>query len=184
MALTDHRGFVHVIDDNATFRKTIEGRLKEFGYEVSTYPSAQHLLDRLPGENVPSCILLDVRLPGMSGPELQERLSELGSTLPIIFLTCHPDIPTTVHHSAALNLKYARDVVLSHVATLTPRERQVFELVIRGKSNKAIGNALGTAERTIKAHRHRVMEKLQVRSLPELVSLAERAGVLRDPPGS
>ena len=160
MALTDHRGFVHVIDDNATFRKTIEGRLKEFGYEVSTYPSAQHLLDRLPGENVPSCILLDVRLPGMSGPELQE------------------------HHSAALNLKYARDVVLSHVATLTPRERQVFELVIRGKSNKAIGNALGTAERTIKAHRHRVMEKLQVRSLPELVSLAERAGVLRDPPGS
>jgi FixJ family two-component response regulator len=213
MALTDHRGFVHVIDDNATFRKTIEGRLKEFGYEVSTYPSAQHLLDRLPGENVPSCILLDVRLPGMSGPELQERLSELGSTLPIIFLTGYTDVPATVrtikagavdflikpvssdqllqsveraiaHHSAVLNLKYARDVVLSHVATLTPRERQVFELVIRGKSNKAIGNALGTAERTIKAHRHRVMEKLQVRSLPELVSLAERAGVLRDPPGS
>ena len=82
--------FVHVIDDNATFRKTIEGRLKQFGYEVSTYPSAQHLLDRLPGENVPSCILLDVRLPGMSGPELQERLSELGSTLPIIFLTGYP----------------------------------------------------------------------------------------------
>ena len=213
MALTDHRGFVHVIDDNATFRKTIEGRLKEFGYEVSTYPSAQHLLDRLPGENVPSCILLDVRLPGMSGPELQERLSELGSTLPIIFLTGYTDVPATVrtikagavdflikpvssdqliqaveraivHHEVARGLKRKLDAVRSRIATLTPRERQVFELVIRGKSNKAIGNALGTAERTIKAHRHRVMEKLQVRSLPELVSLAERAGVLRDPPGS
>ena len=81
------QGFVHIVDDNATFRKTIGGRLEQFGYEVSTYPSAQHLLDSLPSDDVPSCILLDVRLPGMSGPELQDRLIELGSTLPIIFLT-------------------------------------------------------------------------------------------------
>jgi FixJ family two-component response regulator len=87
-------------------------------------------------------------------------------------------------HGSTYRQKSKLDIVRTHIAALTPRERQVFELVIRGKSNKAIGNALGTAERTIKAHRHRVMEKLQVRSLPELVSLAERAGVLRDPPGS
>jgi FixJ family two-component response regulator len=213
MALSEQRGFVHVIDDNETFRKTIEGRLKQFGYEVSTCPSAQHLLDSLPGENVPSCILLDVRLPGMSGPELQGRLRELGSTLPIIFLTGYPDIRTTVrvikgggddflikpissdqllqaveraiaHHDAVLGLKKMREAVLSHLATLTPRERQVFELVIRGNSNKAIGNALGATERTIKAHRQSVMEKMQVRSLTELVSVAERVGILRDPPGS
>ena len=74
----------------------MERRLKHAGYEVATYASAQHLLDRLPSESVPSCILLDVQIPGLDGPELQSRLSELGSTLPIIFLTGHPDIPTTV----------------------------------------------------------------------------------------
>jgi FixJ family two-component response regulator len=67
------RTLVHIVDDNATFRKTIEGRLEQFGYAISTYPSAQHLLDRLPSDDAPSCILLDVRMPGMSGPELQER---------------------------------------------------------------------------------------------------------------
>lgn len=198
---------VHVVDDNATFRKTIEGRLKQFGYDVVTYPSAVHLLDRLPSDNIPSCILLDVRLPGMSGPELQQRLNEFGSTLPIIFLSGYSDIPTTVRtmkagaddflvkpvssndllqsveraiarHDAVLNAKQMRDAVLSRIATLTPRERQVFELVIRGKSNKAIANALGSAERTIKAHRRNVMEKMQARSLTELVSLAERVGVM------
>ena len=89
-------GLVHVVDDDASFRTAIERRLKHAGYEVATYASAQHLLDRLPSESVPSCILLDVQIPGMDGPELQSRLSELGSTLPIIFLTGHPDIPTTV----------------------------------------------------------------------------------------
>ena len=205
--------FVHLVDDNATFRKTVEGRLQQFGYEVFTYPSAQDLLDRLPNDDVPSCMLLDVRLPGMSGPELQERLIELGSTLPIIFLTGYSDIPTTVRtiraggedflikpvsseqlleaveraiarHDALLNLKQARNAVLSRIATLTPRERQVFELVIRGKSNKAIANVLGSTVRTIKAHRHRVMEKMQVRTLAELVSLAERVGVVGGTSGS
>jgi FixJ family two-component response regulator len=204
---------VHVVDDNATFRKTIEGHLEQFGYAVSTYPSAQHLLDRLPNDATPSCILLDVRMPLMSGPELQERLGELGSTLPIIFVTGYPDIPTTVRtikaggedflikpvtseqlleavewaiarHNAVLQKKQARDAVLSRIATLTPRERQVFELVIRGKSNKAIANVLVSTVRTIKAHRHRVMEKMQVQSLAELVSVAERVGLLDDASGS
>jgi FixJ family two-component response regulator len=199
--------FVHIVEDNATFRKAIEGLLKQFGYEVSTYPSAQHFLDRLPSDDVPSCILLDVRLPGMSGPELQQRLSELGSTLPIIFLSGYTDVATTVktmkaggedflikpvssdqllpaveraiaHHNAMLNLKQTRAQFVSRLATLTPRERQVFELVIRGKTNKQMADALGATERTMKAHRHGVMTKMQVRSLVELVSLAERLGVL------
>ena len=89
-------GFVHIVDDDASFRTAIERRLKRAGYEVATYASAQHLLEQLPSEDVPSCILLDVQMPGLDGPALQSRLSELGSTLPIIFLTGHPDIPTTV----------------------------------------------------------------------------------------
>src|SRR5258707_2802854 len=90
------QGCVHIVDDDASFRTAMERRLKFAGYEVATYASAEHLLDRLPSESVPGCVLVDVRMPGLSGPELQERLSELGATLPIIFLTGHPDIPATV----------------------------------------------------------------------------------------
>jgi RNA polymerase sigma factor (sigma-70 family) len=200
-------GVVHVVDDDASFRTAIERRLKKAGYEVETYPSAQHLLDRLPNESGPGCILLDVRIPGLSGPELQNRLSELGSTLPIVFLTGYADVPTTVraikagaddfltkpvtsdqllraiqramaHQEATRDTKSKLDIVRAHIAALTPREHEVFELVIRGKTNKQVANALGATERTIKAHRHRVMEKMQVQSLAELVSMAERAGVL------
>jgi len=207
------RGFVHIVDDDASFRTAIERRLKHAGYEVATYASAEHLLDRLPCDSVLGCILLDVRIPGLSGPELQERLSQLGSTLPIIFLTGYPDIPTTVrtiragaedfltkpvpsdrllqaieraiaHHSSTYRLKIALDIVRSHIAALTPRERQVFELIVRGNTNKHIARAIGGTERTIKAHRHRVMEKMQVRSLAEPVSLAERVGVLDSLPSS
>ena len=90
------QGCVHVVDDDASFRTAMQRRLTKAGYEVATYASAQHLLDRLPSEGVPSCLLLDVRIPGLSGPELQSRLGELGSTLPIVFLTGHPDTPATV----------------------------------------------------------------------------------------
>jgi RNA polymerase sigma factor (sigma-70 family) len=200
-------GVVHVVDDDASFRTAIERRLKKAGYEVATYPSAQHLLDRLPNESGPGCVLLDVRIPGLSGPELQSRLSELGSTLPIVFLTGYADVPTTVraikagaddfltkpvtsdqllraiqramaHHEEIRDTKSKLDIVRAHIAALTPREHQVFELVVRGKTNKEVAKALGATERTIKAHRHRVMEKMQVQSLAELVSLAERVGVL------
>jgi RNA polymerase sigma factor (sigma-70 family) len=198
---------VHIVDDDASFRTAIERRLTKAGYEVATYSSAQHLLDRLPGESELGCILLDVRIPGLSGPELQGRLSELGATLPIVFLTGYPDVSITVQtikagaedfltkpvssdellhaieraiarHEAARGLKSRLDIVRAHIAKLTPREREVFELVIRGKTNKQVANALGATERTIKAHRQRVMEKMQVQSLAELVSLAERVGVL------
>jgi FixJ family two-component response regulator len=177
----------------------MERRLKLAGYEVATYASAEHLLDRLPSEGVPGCILLDVRMPGLSGPELQSRLSELSSTLPVIFLSGYPDIPTTVlaikdgaddflikpvtsddllkaiaraiaHHEVSRGLKSKLDIVRAHVTALTPRERQVFDRVVRGDTNKHAARLLGCTERTIKAHRHMVMEKMQVQSLAELVS--------------
>jgi FixJ family two-component response regulator len=198
---------VHVVDDDASFRTAIEKRLKLAGYRVETYPSAQQLLDRLPDENEVGCILLDVQIPGLSGPELQGRLNELGSTLPIVFLTGHADTPTTVRtikagaedfltkpveseqllgaieralvrHASALGERRKLEEVRALVAELTPRERQVFGLVVRGKLNKQIAHELGTTERTIKAHRHQVMEKMKVHSLLELVTLAERLGLL------
>ena len=200
-------GIVHVVDDDATFRTAIERRLKMAGYEVATYPSAQHLLDSLASENELGCILLDVRIPGLSGPELQDRLSELGWTLPIVFLTGYADVQTTVRaikagaedflikpvssddllraveravarHEVARSRKARLDMVRACIARLTPREWEVFELIVRGKTNKQAANALGCTERTIKAHRHRVMEKMQARSTVELVSLAERVAVL------
>ena len=206
-------GLVHIVDDDASFRTAIERRLKKAGYEVATYPSAQHLLDCLPSESKLGCILLDVRIPGLSGPELQTRLGELGSTLPIVFLTGYAEVQTTVRaikagaedvltkpvsseellgaieralaqHQVTRSQREKLDVVRAHIAKLTPRERAVFELVIRGKTNKQVASVLGTTERTIKAHRRRVMEKMQVQSLAELVSLAERAGILRDLSGA
>jgi FixJ family two-component response regulator len=196
-------GFVHIVDDDASFRTAMERRLTKAGYEVATYASAEHLLDRFPSDSVLGCILLDVRMPGLSGPGLQEGLSELGSTLPIIFLTGHHDIATIVRTLKAgaedfLTKPVSSDELLraieralaqhertrslnmvrAHIGKLTPRERQVFELVIRGQTNKQMAVMLGAAQRTIKAHRQKVMEKMQVRSLAELVSLAERVGVL------
>ena len=202
-------GIVHVVDDDASFRTAIQRLLETSGYQVFTYPSAQHLLDCLPDESELGCILLDVRIPGLSGPELQARLGELGSTLPIVFLTGYAEVQTTVRaikagaedvltkpvsseellgaieralvqHRVTRSQRDRLDVVRAHIAKLTPREREVFELVIRGKTNKQVAAVLGATERTIKAHRHRVMEKMEVQSLAELVSLAERAGILRD----
>jgi FixJ family two-component response regulator len=200
---------VHVVDDDASFRIAIQRRLEKAGYQVRTYSSAQHFLDLQPDETQPGCILLDVRLPGLSGPELQTRLNELGSTLPIVFLTAHPDITSTVRaikagaddvlikptkseellpavqkalarHASSRASDVEREVLRARLVTLTPRERQVFSLVIRGDINKQIAHQLGTAERTIKAHRQRVMEKMLAQSLPELVSIAARLGLLRE----
>lgn len=202
-------GTVHVVDDDASFRVAIERRLKKAGYDVATYGTAQQLLDRLPGDGAPGCILLDVQIPGLTGPELQERLGRLGSVLPIVFLTGHGDIPMSVraikagaedfltkpissedllhaiekalaHHEMLLDQREKIDALRDRIASLTPREREVFELVVRGKINKQIAFALGTTERTIKAHRHGVMEKMQVQSLAELVSIAERVGILEN----
>ena len=200
-------GTVHVVDDDASFRTAIERRLKKAGYAVTTYPSPQQLLDSLPDESEPGCILLDVRMPDLSGPELQDRLSQLGSTLPVVFLSGYADVQTTVrtikagaedfltkpvsseqllhaieqaiaHHAAWRGQKQELDALRELLNTLTARERQVFELVVQGRLNKQTAQQLGATERTIKAHRHRVMEKMKVRSLAELVSIAARLGIL------
>ena len=96
MELNDSRGLVHVIDDDPSFLRAMERRLKQAGFEVTTYPSALHFMVNLPTVVTRSCIILDVRIPDLDGPALQKRLAELGSTLPIIFLTGYPDIPATV----------------------------------------------------------------------------------------
>ena len=163
----------------------------------------------MPSDSIPGCILLDVQIPDLDGPGLQRRLGEVNSTLPIIFLTGYADIPATVraikagaedfftkpvssgdllpaieralaHHQTLNERRSKLEAARGRLATLTPRERQVFELVIRGKLNKQIAHTLGATERTIKAHRHMVMEKMQAQSLAELVSLAERVGILSD----
>jgi FixJ family two-component response regulator len=198
---------VHVVDDDVSFQTAIRRRLQLAGYEVQTYSSAEQFLDQLPNDNNRSgCLLLDVRIPGLSGPELQGRLHEAGSTLPIVFVSAYKDINTVVRtvragaedflvkpvtsdvllaaieraiarHDVSRKLQSELNLQRAHVAKLTPRERQVFDLVIRGKINKQIAFALGATERTIKAHRHRVMEKLNVRSMAELVLIAERLGL-------
>jgi len=201
-------GTIHIVDDDASLRTALERRLKKAGYEVATYPSAQQLLDRLPDDNGPGCILLDVRMPGLSGPELQTRLAELGSTLPIIFLSGFADVRTTVktikagaedfltkpvtseqilsaieramaHHESLRVTRHRLNALRTLLESLTPREHQVFDLVVQGKINKQIAQRLGTTERTIKAHRYKVMEKMGVQSLAELVSIAARLGVLQ-----
>ncbi len=198
---------VYIVDDDASFQTAIRRRLQLAGYEVQTYSSAEQFLDQQPNDNNRSgCLLLDVRIPGLSGPELQGRLNEAGSTLPIVFVSAHNDINIAVQtvkagaddflikpvtsdvllaaieravarHNVSRKLQSELILLRAHIATLTPRERQVFDLVVRGKINKEIAFALGPTERTIKAHRHRVMEKMDVRSLAELVLIAERLGL-------
>ena len=198
---------VYIVDDDVSFQTAIRRRLQLAGYEVQIYSSAEQFLDQQPNDNNRSgCLLLDVRIPGLSGPQLQGRLHEAGSTLPIVFVSAHNDINTAVQtvkagaedflikpvtsdvllaaieraiarHDVSRKLQSELILLRAHIATLTPRERQVFDLVVRGKINKQIAVALGPTERTIKAHRHRVMEKMDVRSLAELVLIAERLGL-------
>ena len=200
---------VHVVDDDAGFRTAIGRLLRASGYRVALYESARLLLNNLPGIQ-PGCILLDVRMPDLSGPELQARLADLGNRLPVVFLTGHGDIPMSVRaiktgaedflpkpvpkktllevvERALSRYQRSREqddhlsALRALVATFTPREREVFALVVRGRLNKQIAFELGTSERTIKAHRHNIMEKLQVHSVAEAVSIAERLGLLAVP---
>lgn len=202
---------VHIVDDDASFRTATQRLLRVAGYAVETYESAEQLLQRLPDGANPSCILLDIRIPGLSGPDLQDRLAALGSHVPIVFLTGYADVPTTVKVMkagaddlltkpvtkdeliAALERAIARSRSWSEknerlhslqkrVDSLTPRERQVFERVARGKMNKEIARELGATERTIKAHRSNIMDKLHIATIAELVLIAERVGILVEQP--
>jgi FixJ family two-component response regulator len=193
---------VYVIDDDPSFRSAVTRLLTVAGYRVVPYPSAEKAIEALPVAER-GCILLDVQMPGLSGPQLQERLAAAGCPLPIVFMTGHGDIPTSVRAIKAgaedfLSKPVSKDMLLDAIeralrrydgehergakqqqmvalaSKLTPREHEVFHLVVRGKMNKQIAYQLGTSERTIKAHRHNIMTKLGVGSVAELVSFAER----------
>jgi FixJ family two-component response regulator len=195
---------IHVVDDNALFRDTVARSLRSSGYQVQLYESVDRLLEAPPSTER-GCILLDVRMPGVSDPELQCYLAK--REIPIIFLTGYGDVPMGVRAikdgAEDFLLKPARKKVLieaieralarydrthervkllaemrSIVDAFTPRRKEVFALVVHGKMNKQIAYELGTAERTVKAHRHAVTQKLKVRSLAEAVSIAEQLGML------
>ena len=195
---------VYVVDDQPSYRAAMTRMLSAAGYKAVPFETADRLLEN-PPPPTRGCILLDVKMPGISGPELQEWLSGQGYDLPIIFVTGFGDIPTTVRAIKAgaedfLVKPAPGDVILAavehalqrfderhaqaaelrrlqaRVDMLTPREREVFDLVVQGKLNKQIAFQLGTSERTIKAHRHSIMQKLAVCSVAALVSMAGRIG--------
>jgi RNA polymerase sigma factor (sigma-70 family) len=210
--MTAETPIIHVVDDDASFRAAVARLLRASGYQVALHQSAAQLLQAPPAATS-GCILLDVRMPGLSGTELQARLAAMGNSLPIVFLTGHGDVPTGVRaikagaedfllkpvskkalteaiERALVRCEQTRertrrlDSMRALVATFTPRESEVFTLIVRGKPNKQIAYELGTSERTVKAHRHAVMQKLKVQSLAEAVSIAERLGILAAPEGN
>jgi FixJ family two-component response regulator len=197
---------IHIVDDDASFQKSLAQLLQALGYEVVHYSSAEQLLETRADARL-GCILLDVRMPGLSGPDLQDRLTQLGSSLPIIFMSGHGTVQTSVRVikagaedfllkpiakdelvnaigraldrcRAALAQRERIGALQARLARLTPQERKVFALVARGQINKQVALALGTTERTIKAHRQKVMQKLNAQSLLELAAIADGLGIL------
>lgn len=204
--MTQLEPIIHIVDDDKSYRTALARLMEASGYGVITYSSGEELLAHLPDSD-PGCILLDLQMPGLSGLELQDRLTEKAPLLPIVFLTGRGDITASVRAMKAgaedfLEKPAPREALLEAVErallrseiqraeldrvhalqarleTLTPREFDVFGLIVRGKLNKQIAYDLGTSERTVKAHRHNVMEKLGVHSLAEAVSIAERLRLL------
>ena len=194
---------VYVVDDDSAIRQALSSLLRSVGLRVETYGSAREFL-QAPRAESPACLVLDVRLPDGSGLDLPDELRNLDEPLPIIYITGHGTIPMSVRamKSGALEFltKPFRDedllgaikVALEHdrqakadrsqvaearhrIERLTPREREVLQLVVAGKMNKQIAAQLGTAEQTVKQHRGRVMRKLEVDSVADLVRVVERA---------
>jgi FixJ family two-component response regulator len=197
---------IHVVDDDDSFRAAVMRLLRTAGYEVLGYPSAGAFLLGEQG-TAPGCVVLDVNMPGPSGLDLQAAFAARADALPIIFLTGRGDIPMSVRAMKAgavdfLTKPVQPEALLSAVRsalakdaenraaqgkasalharyeTLTPRERAVFALVVAGKLNKHVATELGISERTVKAHRAGVMEKLHVTSLAELVHVAEQLQIV------
>jgi RNA polymerase sigma factor (sigma-70 family) len=197
---------VFVVDDDAPMRESLMNLIRSVGLRAELFASAREFL-RSKHPDVPSCLVLDVRLPGLSGLDLQRRTTEAGMEIPIIFITGHGDIPMSVRAMKAGAVEFltkpfrdqdlldaiqqalerdrkARDQraaieeLRKRFASLTPREREVMKRVVAGLLNKQIGAELGTSETTVKIHRHQVMEKMGAASLPELVRMADRLGIL------
>ena len=197
---------VFLVDDDPSVRRALARLIRSADYQVQTFASAREFLDRKPHATEPACLVLDVRMPGLSGIDLQHELKLTNLVLPIIFITGHGDIPTTVKAMKAgavdflpkpvreADLLRAIEQALARarregaereelediqrrIDNLTAREREVMSLVIKGWLNKQIAVELGTVEKTIKVHRARVMDKMQVDSVAELVRLAERAEI-------
>jgi FixJ family two-component response regulator len=196
---------VFVVDDDAAIRKAVSRLLRSAGIAVAVFASPREFLAQYdPG--TPGCLVLDIAMPGFNGLQLQTTLGKKGSSLPIIFLTGHGDVSKSVQAMKggaidfltkpvnaknllpAIRTAIERDAVArreraklseicARLATLTPREREVLKHVVTGKLNKQIAGDLGTVEQTVKVHRHRVMQKLGVQSVAELVRLTERCGI-------
>jgi FixJ family two-component response regulator len=194
---------VFVVDDDISVRESLESLIAEAGWRPEVFASAQEFLDH-PRQPLPSCLVLDVSLPDLNGLELQQRIADRAD-LPIIFITGHGDIPMTVRAMKAgaiefLTKPFPPEMLLSAIEgaiersrasldeeadlqalrdryeSLTHRERQVMALVVRGQLNKQVGGDLDISEITVKAHRGRVMRKMEARSLAELVNMAARLG--------
>ena len=198
-------GLVFVVDDDISVRRALGVLIRSIGLESEAFPSAQAFLDH-PLPDRPCCLVLDLRLPGPSGLDLQLALLKRSRTIPIIFISGHGDVPITARAMKggaidflskpfndqdlldAVQRALAKDrlarveaaeraVIERHVATLTPRERQVMLLVVRGLLNKQIAGELGAAEKTIKIHRGRMMQKMEAGSVAELVRMTEKVGL-------
>jgi len=200
---------VYIIDDDASVREGLGDLLRSVGLEVLTFVSSQEFLDSK-RPDVPGCIILDVRLPGRSGLEFQSMLTSLGIELPVIFISAHSDIPISVRAMkagaiefltkplreqelldaayAGIELDCARRQQVALIAELqsrydplTPREREIMNLVVAGSVNKQIAAQIGLSEVTVKVHRGHVMQKMQARSLVDLVRMADSLGLTTKP---
>jgi FixJ family two-component response regulator len=197
---------VFLVDDDSSVRKALARLIRAAGYEVAPFASARQFLESKPETAGVACLVLDVRMPGVNGLELQEALQAAKIAIPIIFITGYGDIPMGVQAMKAGAVDFlpkpvcqetllpAIEQALARAAgqraeaaqlvdirrrleSLTPREREVMALVVTGMLNKQIAWQLGTVEKTIKVHRSRVMEKMAVDSIAELVRLAEKVGI-------
>jgi RNA polymerase sigma factor (sigma-70 family) len=202
LAMPHGKPIVFVVDDDISVRESLELLIRCEGWQPETFESAREFLAR-PRALVPSCLVLDVSLPGLNGLELQKRIAVERTDMPIIFITGYGDVPVTVQAMKAgavefLTKPFSDEVLLKAIreaiersraaldheaeervlrdcyASLTPRERQVMELVVSGLLNKQVGSELGISEITVKAHRGKVMQKMKADSLPDLVKMAGR----------